>query len=362
MVKYNRRFFKQRGDRVRPYFENLLGNKESKERIAKAIENGVLPHALLISGPSGSGKSTFALEIAAALNCEKKGDTLSPLPCAKCNNCRRIYNGSFPDVKLLTKPRERSTLGVEAVKDFREDMFLSATESDHKVYIIDDAETMTAEAQNSLLKILEEPPIGVTIILLARECDRILTTIKSRVQYVAMTRFSDEELKRNVLNRIPEAKQLYASSPEQFAGIIIGADGRLGLAAELFDPKRAAENLEDREETMKIIRSLGGRALYSDMYNAISSLPTKRVEFSAALERLILAIRDLITVKYVKEGSLLFFTSYESATAHAKDLTVKRLLSIYDAINETHDLCAKNANVQNLTASLIAKLKCNINR
>ena len=352
----------QRGDEVRPYFEKLLGNKESKERIAGAIENGILPHALLISGPSGSGKSVYAMEIVAALNCEKRFDKSRPLPCRACNCCRRIYGGSFPDVKTLTKPKERATLGVEAVKDFREDMFLSATESEHKVYIIDDAETMTAEAQNSLLKILEEPPTGVTIILLARECDRILTTIKSRVQYIAMTRFSDDELKKNVLDNIPEAKQLYSTSPEQFAGIIIAADGRIGRAAELFDPAKAADSLSDREETMKIIRSISGRALYSDVYSAISQLPTKRVEFSESLERLILAIRDLITVKYSKNSSLVFFTSREGAAQYAKDLSIKKLLAIYDAINEAHDLCAKNANVQNLIATLTAKLKYHTNR
>ena len=347
---------------VRQYFEKLLGNKESKERIAMAIENGILPHALMINGPSGSGKSTFAYEIAAALNCERKNDKNSPLPCGVCNRCKRIYGGSFPDVKVLSKPKDRATLGVEAVKDFREDMFLSSTESEHKIYIIDDAEAMTSEAQNSLLKILEEPPLGVTIILLTRECDRILTTIKSRVQYVAMTRFSDDELKLNVLERIPEAKRLFASSPEEFYGIIIGADGRLGRAAELFDPKKAAISLEEREETMNIIRSLGGRALYSDIYNAVSALPSKRTDFSTALERLILAVRDLISVKFVKNGTLLFFTSYENAVYCAKDLTIKRLLAIYDAINETHELCSKNANVQNLISALIANLKHNINR
>lgn len=350
------------GDSVRGYFEKLLGNSETKSRIAKAIENGTLPHALLISGPSGSGKSTYALEIAAALNCEKKHETNLPLPCCLCNNCRRIYNGSFPDVKILSKPKERASLGVEAVKDFREDMFLSATESDHKVYIIDDAETMTAEAQNSLLKILEEPPRGVTIILLARECDRILTTIKSRVQFVAMARFSDEELRRSVLSRIPEAKQMYLSSPDQFAEIIIASDGRIGYAAELFNPRRAQDSLEEREEIMKIIRSLGGRALYSDIHNAVSVLPAKRTEFSATLERLILALRDLITVKYSKRTTLLFFTSYDAAERYSRDLSIKKILSIYDAVRETHELCSQNANVQNLIATLISKLKSNINR
>ena len=348
---------------MRPYFENLLGNSETKERIAKAIESGVLPHALLIGGPSGSGKSTYALEIAAALNCEEKNNRERSLPCKLCNNCRRIYSGLFPDVKILSKPKDKASLSVEAVKDFREDMFLSATESDHKVYIIDDAESMTAEAQNALLKILEEPPREVTIILLAKECDRILTTIKSRVQYIPMSRFSDEDLTKFVLERIPEAKQQYSADREKFAGIIMSADGRLGYAGELFDPKRALDNLEEREDALKIISSLTGRARYSDIYSAAASLPTKRTELSAALERLILVIRDLVLIKYGNgnnNAKLLFFTSAEIAGSYAKDFSIKKLLGIYDAINEAHADCARNANVQNLIATLVAKLKSNV--
>ena len=130
----------------------------------------------------------------------------------------------------------------------------------------------------------------------------------------------------------------------------------------LIDPAKAADSLSDREETMKIIRSISGRALYSDVYNAISALPTKRVEFGESLERLILAVRDLITVKYSKNSSLVFFTSRENAAQYAKDLSIKKLLAIYDTINEAHDLCAKNANVQNLTAMLSARLKYHTNR
>ena len=355
-------FISEEGDWVRRYFEGLLGNEDTKERISAAVEKENIPHALLIGGPSGSGKSTYALEIAAAINCENKSNTYLPLPCRECNNCRRIFSGSFPDIKILSKPKDKASLGVEAVKDFREDMFLSATEADYKIYVIDDAETMTAEAQNALLKILEEPPARVIIILLARECDRILTTIKSRVQYIPMARFSDEELKQHTLNKLPEARQLYSSDPERFAGIIISADGRLGRAAELFDSKRAEESLEAREDALRIIRSVGGRALYSDIYRAMSLLPTKRNELSSALELLILAVRDLIVVKYGNDSRLLFFTSRESAAQTAKNMSTKRLLSIYDAISEAHDLCYKNANVNNLIASLTAKLKKNTNR
>ena len=136
---------------MRRYFPALLGNEKTKSRIGAAIDGGTLPHALLIGGAFGSGKTTLAIEIAAALNCEKKGDGASSLPCGECGCCKRIRELNFPDLKVLSKPKDRATLGVDAIKDFREDMFLSSTESDYKIYVIDDAETMTTEAQNALL-------------------------------------------------------------------------------------------------------------------------------------------------------------------------------------------------------------------
>ena len=130
------------------YFSALFGNEATKARIGRAITDGTLPHAFLVSGPEGSGKATLATEIAAALNCERRGG--GELPCHMCNSCRRIKDGSFIDVKWLEKPKDKMTIGVGEVRTFREDMFLSATESDYKVYIIDDADRMTPNAQNAL--------------------------------------------------------------------------------------------------------------------------------------------------------------------------------------------------------------------
>ena len=86
---------------MRIYFPRLIGNEETKERLGRAIESGTLPHAFLIGGPSGSGKSTLAIEIAAALNCSQRHNSQT-LPCGKCNNCHRIYEGNFPDVNSVT--------------------------------------------------------------------------------------------------------------------------------------------------------------------------------------------------------------------------------------------------------------------
>lgn len=342
---------------MREYLPKLLGNAETKERIGKAVESGTVPHAFLIGGPSGSGKSTLATEIAAAVNCENKGSAAHALPCGVCNSCRRIYGGNFTDVKILGKKKEKATLGVGEIKDFREDMFLSATESDHKIYVIDDAECMTVEAQNALLKVLEEPPSGVMILLLAKECDRILTTIKSRAQYVAMTRFSEREIEKFLLEKSEDARKMFSEDKEMLRSVILGADGRLGFALELVNSESREDTLKERTVAKELISSFVGRAAYSDVHEAIFSLPQKRTELNQAIELAISAMRDLIVLKEDPTASTVFFTSKSEALDLAKDTDGKRLFSVYDALCEAHEMCQKNANVGSLLTCLASRIK-----
>ena len=342
---------------MREYFSRLLGNDETKARIGRAIEAGTVPHAFLIGGPSGSGKSTLALEIAASMNCLDVDNSAGTLPCGKCINCKRIYEGNYPDVKILEKKKDKATLGVDLVKDFREDMFLSSTESEHKIYIIDDAECMTPEAQNALLKVLEEPPKSVMIILLAKECDRILTTIKSRAQYIAMTRFGDEDLAEQILSENVDARLIKASDPSRFMGLIMSADGRLGLAKKLINKRLSTDAEEERDEIMTLIRAAGQKASYSEIYSALSNFPAKRPELMLVFERLMSAIRDLIVIKYDEGAKTVFFPSAKDAISLCGDIPQKRLIALYDAINNAHELCSRNANLSNLMASLCSKIR-----
>ena len=336
------------------YFPALLGNRDTAVRIGKSIENKTLPHAFLISGPSGSGKSTLAREISAAINCSGSG---ASLPCGTCDSCRRIYDGIFPDVKILSRKKDKVTLGVDEVKDFREDMFLSSTEAEHKIYIIDDAECMTVEAQNALLKVLEEPPKSVIIILLAKECDRILTTIKSRAQYIAMTRFSEDELTQLLITDNLEAKIMSRDDEARFKGIIMSSDGRLGVAKKLLDRRASAENEEERAEIIGIIKSARQKSSYEEIYSSIMQLPQKRNELSISLELLMSAIRDLIVIKHNRSSKTVFFSDINDAEKYSSDISERRLLAIYDAVSEAHELCSKNANVYNLLICLATRLK-----
>lgn len=337
---------------MRSYLTALLGNSDARVRLGRAIESDTLSHALLIAGPKGSGKHTMALSVAAALNCEHKSDGHTPLPCGACNSCRRIKDGSFTDIKTLSKKKDKATVGVGEIRDFREDMFLSATESAHKIYIIESAECLTKEAQNALLTVLEEPPVGVVIILLATECDRLLTTVRSRVQLISTERFDEAELEGHLLRKCRDAADIKAKSPDAFKGIIKSADGILGEAIRLSDRARAEENASDRAEILEAMTALVARSSYAELHRALSAFPTKRQELIAHLEKIISALSDLIKVKTAGSPHLTFYSSIDEARRVGGAVTLARLTKIYDAVILAHGYLSQNAGVASVIASL----------
>ena len=339
------------------YFTAVYGNDFHKNRIASAIMQSSLPHALLIDGPDGSGKLTFAKEIAAALNCENKESASHPFPCGKCNSCRRIRENTFTDVKILSRQSDKATIGVKEIKDFRSDMYLTATESQYKVYIIDEAEKMTTEAQNALLIILEEPPKNVVIMLLSSSTDAILTTIKSRTQYIPMSRFSTDELDAYLKENNSDAARLSATDKEAYRAMLVSADGRIGKAKELLNPVKREESLAKREEILAVIKAISNGSRYADLYEAITSLPSKRAEFLDALELLVMALADMIAVKKSDEVVTVFFTDTEAAREMCHGISQAKLIKVYDHVIETHSECTKNANVNLAAINLAAKIK-----
>lgn len=333
------------------YFSALFGNEAVKDRLGRAIRSGTLPHAFLVSGPDGSGKTTLAMEIAAALNCERREG--AELPCHVCNTCRRIKEGSFIDVKRLEKPKDKMTIGVGEVRTFREDMFLSATESDYKIYIIDNADKMTPNAQNALLKVLEEPPTNVVIFMLSESDDAILTTIKSRAQYVAMERFDEDGLIEYFKSR---GTRLPVTDEGALRELLMCADGRIGRARELIEGG-AEEARAAREVTESFIAALKQSTPYSTLYTTIRSLPTKKDELADALESITVALRDLMLLKYDGTAPLLFYPDRAKAQELASSMSARRLMRVYDIISDSLDDLARNVNVSAMTTALGAKIK-----
>lgn len=342
---------------MRTYFPMLIGNEETARRLGDAVRGGILPHAHLIVGPSGSGKHTLALGIAAALNCENADREDLPLPCGICNTCRRIREGNFTDLRRLSHADGRATIGVDEVRAFREDMFLSATESAYKIYIIEEFDTATPQAQNALLKVLEEPPPGVVILLLAEGCEKILTTIQSRAQLTRMRRLEPEKIEEYLLRKSREAGALKAHDPEAFRAAVLRADGRLGAALADVGGTESEATKKSRTVTDALIRASLPGTPYLTVRTAVLALPGKRAELSDALDEVLLALRDLLLVRCRADAAPLFYTDRKTAEEISAQMTKKRILRLFDLFSETADYNRQNGNINAIFADLSAKLK-----
>lgn len=341
---------------MRCYFNKIIGNEDIKKRIGQAIEIGEMHHAILLSGPEGAGKRTLATEIAAAMLCENRASVSHAIPCGQCNTCRRVREGKHLDVKYIAKDSSRATISVDEVRRFKGDSILSGAEDDFRFYIFENAEALTVGAQNSILKILEEPPEGVYFILLSEGADKLLTTISSRVQRFDLQTFSQRELEEVVVRLSGKAAILKNQDPEGFHGAIAASGGTIGQSVELIENDAVAYIREKNQKTRDIISIFSAKASYSDVKARISALPTSRAEITEALEDALSAIADLLGSKYSRTKETFIYKDSDEARAILNTIGIKRALTAYDLINDALTQAKSNVSVQNITTTLISKI------
>ena len=179
-------------------------------RLQEAIKGGWISHAYLFSGPQGVGKAAVARGFAQALCCTNAERPDRSMPCGSCRACRNVQRGVHPDVEtfsldtqamLADKPARGSTLTIDTVRRLRSSGALFPLECDRRILIVEDAETLLEPAQHALLKMLEEPPRGVTLLLVADEPERLLETVRSRCQEVALRPISRTAVEQTLLRR-----------------------------------------------------------------------------------------------------------------------------------------------------------------
>lgn len=202
-------------------FTELLGQEKAKKLILRSFATGRLPHAFLFKGPEGVGKQLFARGLAAALNCR---DHDHPGACGSCVSCRKFRSGNHPDFMVISP--EKGAIKIEQVRQMCQALSYPPYESDTRVVLLEDVHTMRAEAANSLLKTLEEPPTDNLLILTADSSREVLPTIISRCQVVPFHYLSEQDTVRILAEQPerpdPEAAHLLARLSE-------GSPGRAGL-------------------------------------------------------------------------------------------------------------------------------------
>lgn len=192
--------------------------------------NGRLAHAYLFTGPDGSGKSATAFALAKMLNCENPGEELF---CGKCGSCTKIFSGNHPDIYLL-QASVGETIKIEEIRTFIQRSGLRPFEAKCKVFMIQNADRLTKDASNALLKTLEEPNRQTLMILTTCAPELCLDTIKSRCQTVHFYPSSQTVVTRDLMSELaldePSAQTLAYFS-----------EGSLAKAKGLFEEKFSAQ-------------------------------------------------------------------------------------------------------------------------
>ncbi len=209
-------------------FADVIGQPQAIPWLHKQAKSHKFHHAYLLHGPSGTGKTTTARILSMALNCS--GMNGDGEPCGTCQSCRMIAKGAHWDVLEIDAARFR---GIEDIKDLIYKMQFSPIGGGKKVYILDECHAMTNDAWNALLKMLEEPPPNVVLVLCTTNEAKIPETVKSRCQVYQFKQLSDDSMEQ-------ELKRLQPDLPEEFTKrILVGAAGNVRHALNMLEQIRA---------------------------------------------------------------------------------------------------------------------------
>ncbi|MCA1735787.1 MAG: DNA polymerase III subunit [Actinobacteria bacterium] len=219
---------------------NLIGHGEVVELLQHELAKP--SHAYLFVGPAGVGKATVARDFARLLLCPIGGDHVEP-----CRSCRRIASGNHPDL-VLVEPEGRASLGVETARSVVSQAVLSPVESERRVFLAEDAGTMTEQAANALLKTLEEPTAAVTFLLVSESEDDFPLTLASRCRVVRFGRVPEDELTAEL------ERQGLAAEEARVLALVSG--GRPGLALQLGSEPQVADL---RQAWLNLPSRLSGR-------------------------------------------------------------------------------------------------------
>ena len=199
---------------------DVLGHNRLIGLLKRSVAGGSLPPSLLFAGPAGVGKRKTAVGLAQALNClsPRDGDA-----CGSCTACTRIARGVHPDVAIL-EPEDSGAIKIEAVRDIVERAAYRPFEGRRRVVIVDDADGLVPQAQNALLKTLEEPPSSSVFILVSARPDVLLPTVRSRCPQLRFRPLSPGDIAAALIAR--------GTGESEARAVAATANGSLGEALE----------------------------------------------------------------------------------------------------------------------------------
>lgn len=273
-------------------FKDIIGQEQIKEHLQNALSTGKISHAYIINGERFAGKEFIAQIFAMALQCEAEGGK----PCQECHSCKQTLSANQPDIIRVTHEKPGS-IGVDDIRaQINGDIAIKPYSSPYKIYIVNEAEKMTVQAQNALLKTLEEPPAYAVILLLTTNVNSLLQTILSRCVVLNMKPVADKLVKEYLMNEM--------QVPDYKAEVCVAfARGNIGKARQL----AASEDFEKvKEEALSLLKYVHEMDI-TEMIAAIKKVSEYKFDVNDYLDILSIWYRDVLLFKATNDANHLVF-------------------------------------------------------
>lgn len=273
-------------------FQDIIGQEQIKEHLQNALSMGKISHAYILNGEKASGKEFIAKIFAMALQCEAEGVE----PCNECRSCKQTLSKNQPDI-IYVSHEKPNTISVDDIRaQVNNDVVIKPYSSKYKIYIINEAEKMTPQAQNAILKTLEEPPAYAVILLLVSNINALLPTILSRCVTLNMKPVRDELVQKYLMEelKIPDYKAQVCTA---FARGNIGKAKLLASSEEFDNIKSEAISLLKYVKEMEI----------QEIVAAIKKINEYKLEIQDYFDIIAIWYRDVLMFKATNDANVLVF-------------------------------------------------------
>lgn len=337
--------------------KDILSQNHIIGSFRNAISKGRLSHAYIFAGQKGTGRSSFAKELSKTIFCQNKQNNVDH--CGKCHSCKRIANNNHPDIHWIVLGENDKFIKIESIRELQHYVKLSPIESDHKVFIIKDADRMNEEASNCLLKTLEEPTLNTNIVLISNSLMQLKETIRSRCQIIKFLPVPIKIVKEQLLNKYNTGEK-EAEWASRFCG------GSIGNAIELVSNK----SYERNAHIIKLVSELNtdDNFTYAEEFivsylSECGSSEEKRRILKDLFECMLLYYRDLLIAKIRNthvdhnEDLMLFNADREEAMQiQSNYFTKEKIMSVIDEIINSITSIDYNVNINLLIENIFTRI------
>lgn len=313
-------------------FGEIIGHESIKDHLQKAIESNHVSHAYILTGEAGMGRKSLANAFAMTLLCEKGKRE----PCMECHACKQVMSGNHPDLIHVSHEKPAS-IGVDDIREqIQDSIMIRPYSSYYKIYIVDEAEKMTVQAQNALLKTIEEPPSYAVIILLTVNQDAFLPTILSRCVQLKLKPLPDSVVKSYLTQSLGVAE----SKAEVYATF---ARGNLGKAIHIASSEDFHLMHTDLLHILKYLKDMD----ITELLMYIKKLKDEKLDMFDCLDFMQLWYRDVLMYKVTSDINLLIFREeYNTIKVMSTASAYEGIEMILQAIDKARIRLNANVNME----------------